>query len=566
MRQDGIGAARRAVTLVAVALLLVQAHGCWLAATAPVDPSLGRLQGSQVTHTVGTLLAVAATAALLLLGIVAFGVRTRRWAAVVDAALLATGAVLAIALLVIDHVVSDEGVLTNRAAGALLSGAPVYDAPWPHLFTGLIPVTPTMDGGIDDTYGYPPGAVLLVAGFRAVAGHASIAPAAVGTVALLAIALTAWLAVPVEWRSLVTIIVLGVEVLPADARAGFPSVIALALLVPVLVRWHRIGEGGRLGRGGVLRGVLLGAACGTQQLAWFLVPFLLAGLLSLRLPEVGVRRTAGLLARFAAVAAGACVLLNAPFLLTEPVRWAKGMLLLLTQGAIPHGQGILEVARLATGGSGALWASTAAGLAALLGLLAGMLLLPERLAPALPLLPFAPFFVGPRSAWEYFLVFSCLWIVTALTVPRGAFDGAWRPLPVHTDRLGAALIALLLAPAAALVAVALLTPAPFVVRAAAARTAGGAVTEVEVAVANRSGTALRPHFLWSAGTTPSTWWPVRSGPLAVPPGATAHYVLRPPSASVARRAAGSGSLASLVVFTDRPATMTVTAMPAASPG
>ena len=64
-------------------------------------------------------------------------------------------------------------------------------------------------------------------------------------------------------------------------------------LIPVVVRWPDIGRAGRLRRSDLLRAACLGAACATQQLAWFVAPFLLVGLFALRRGELPARRAFG---------------------------------------------------------------------------------------------------------------------------------------------------------------------------------------------------------------------------------------------------------------------------------
>jgi hypothetical protein len=57
---------------------------------------------------------------------------------------------------------------------------------------------------------------------------------------------TKWLLLPVPWRSAATAVCLGFGILPGYARAGYPAIVALALLAPVAVRWPVTGAGGRV--------------------------------------------------------------------------------------------------------------------------------------------------------------------------------------------------------------------------------------------------------------------------------------------------------------------------------
>src|SRR6185369_2624590 len=108
------------------------------------------------------------------------------------------------------------------------------------------------------------------------------ASSVVTTLMLLVGAVTLWALLPVDRRSAATMLMLGFPFLPQYARLGYPAIIAMVLLIPVIARWPSIGATGRLSRGDLVRGMFLGAACATQQLAWFVVPFLLLGLFAIR--------------------------------------------------------------------------------------------------------------------------------------------------------------------------------------------------------------------------------------------------------------------------------------------
>jgi hypothetical protein len=375
------------VTLVAVGAVLLTLPSLWSAATAVAPPSQHGITDDPRVHGVLLVVTVLCTALLLASAVAAAVGRASRVLRLVDAAVLALGSIVAMAITFLMSGISDEGVLTDRAATAFLHGQPVYGVQWQSLFaSGKIALTPTMSGGADYSYGYPPGAVLLIAGFRAVIGHATSAPALVGTAALIVAVVVAWLLTPAPWRSLVTLAGLGTSMLPNDARAGYPAVIALALLVPVVAGWHRTGADGRLGKAGLLRAAALGAACSVHQTAWFFVPFLVVGVWALRRSEVGPRRALLVAVRYALVAAGVWGLIDLPFALRQPVHWFEGLLLPITQHAIVHGQGLIAVTEYLTPGSGAIAWFGAAQLALLLALVVLLAIHPHRLAVALPIL------------------------------------------------------------------------------------------------------------------------------------------------------------------------------------
>ncbi|MGT2425298.1 hypothetical protein [Amnibacterium kyonggiense] len=560
---DGAGAAggRRAVTLLAVGAVLLTTPALWSAATAVAPPTLHGLGADPRVHDVLLVGAVLATAVLLAAGLVAGLTRSSRALVAVDAAVLAVGSGVVLGLLLLSRSVSDEGVLVGRAATALLSGQHVYGAEWRSLFVDpVVALTPTMAGSADYTFGYPPGSVLLVAGLRSLVGHASIAPALAATGALVLGVVAAWLLAPAPWRSLVTVAGLATPMLPADARDGYPAVIALALLVPAVAGWHRTGSGGALGRWGVARAVAVGAACAVHQTAWFVTAFLVVGVWALRREEVGAVRALLLAARSAFVAFAVWALVDLPFAVQQPQAWLEGILLPITQHAIVHGQGLVALIEFLLPGSGAIGWLGFAQLALLLALLVLLALFPRRLAPALPVLAAIPYFVGTRSSADYFVLFLPLWVLCAVTVP--AVPGAPEGRILRLGRRGVALVvAALLVPALACAIVAVATPSPLTVRIAAVAVSGRAVQHATLSIRNEGGSPVRPHFLSRLGTHPSFWWRVRSGPAELAPGASATYVITPDSRSSARAVARSWRSAVLMTVSDAPQTLTTTRFP-----
>jgi hypothetical protein len=90
--------------------------------------------------------------------------------------------------------------------------------------------------------------------------------------------------------------------------------------------------------------------------------------------------------------------------------------------------------------------------------------------------------------------------------------------------------AALFMPGAVAIAIGLGTPSPLTMRLVAAphRAHAKAVRQLQVAVTNRSGSPLAPHFQTSTSSHPSDFWRVRNGPRTLAPGATATYNLIAP--------------------------------------
>ncbi|WP_329349164.1 hypothetical protein OG226_14290 [Streptomyces sp. NBC_01261] len=493
------------------------------------------------TEAAGHRLVVAAVvclcyASILVCGVLALVVRRTRSLARIDLAVLVTAVLLALSAWSVFHTGGDEAVLTTQAARELVAGHPIYGHPWPWLFhpSHGVALTPTVTGGYDYTYGYPPLETLLTAPLLWI-GHDGAPATAVATGALIAAAILMWRLLPTQWRSAATMACLGLGLLPTYGRQGYPAVLALALLVPVVIRWPRIGRGGRLGRAGIAQAACLGAACAAQQLPWFLTPFLLAGIYAVRRGELGARQAASVLLRIVGVAVTVWLLINTYFIVHEPGTWLRGIALPLTQGAVVHGQGLVDISLYFTNGSDRLdWYSHASMLLAA-GLLAVFVLFVRRLGPAATVLPWCAFYLATRSQDGYYLLMTPLWLASAVTAPIAEFRTAWQPRPrllsgPHRRQARVAAAVLLVTPALASAAVAATGAPPMDMRLTGVRRASPTVvTRLTLKVTNASGTTLAPHYTLTTGQGMSRYWSQVGGPATLPAHSTETVELRPPN-------------------------------------
>ncbi|MDH6548131.1 hypothetical protein M2160_002244 [Streptomyces sp. SAI-117] len=500
-------------------------------------------------------------ASILVCGVLALVVRGRRSLARVDLCVLVTGLTLAVCAFVLIHRGTDEAALTTQAARDLVAGHGIYGRPWPWLFGGHgIAVTPTVTGGYDYTYGYPPLAPLLTAPLLWL-GHGGLPAMAVSTGALLVGTVVLWRLLPTPWRPAATMACLGFSMIPLYGRLGYPAILALALLMPVVVRWPRIGRGGRLGWAGAAQAACLGAACAAQQLPWFLTPFLLAGIHAVRRGELGARGAGLVVLRLAGVAAGVWLLINAYFVVSRPAAWLEGIALPLTQGAVLHGQGLMGVSLYLTDGSDRLdwygWAS----LLLLAGLLALFVLFVRRLGPAATVLPWLAFWLATRSQDGYYLLMTPLWVAAAVTAPASEFAGAWQPLSArlagaHRRPARIAAAVLLLAPALASAALAATGSPPLRMQVSSVRHGVRTLSRLTLRVTNTDDDALTPHFTLTRGQGMYPYFSVLRGPAVLPAHSTATYELRPPGGTYALPK--PGQRIRLRVFTSSPQTLSST--------
>jgi len=526
----------RALTLLADISLFIGTRGVWSSAASH------RLMIAAVISV--------CYASILVTGVLTLVVRRSRALARLDLAVLLTAVTLAYCAVSVAHGFSDESILTTQAAHELLAGAPVYGQPWPWLFGHGVAYTATVSGGYDFTYGYPPLTALLTAPLLWI-GHGALPETLVTTTALVLGTVVMWKMLPTPWRSAATMVCLGFGMIPVYARLGYPAVVALAFLVPVVIRWTRMGTGGAADWA---RAACLGAACAAQQLPWFLTPFLLAGVYALRRGELGARGAAVAVGRIVATAAGTWLLINAYFIVSEPRTWIRGVALPLTQDAVIHGQGLVDVSLYFTNGSDRLsWYSHASMLLAA-GLLAVFVLFVRRLGPAATVLPWCAFYLATRSQDGYYLLMTPLWLAAAVTVPQSAFTTAWQPrLPDGRRTARTVVAAGLLAPSLVAVLLAATGRPPLHLQAAAASRTPRAVRTLTVHVDNTGDAALRPHFMVTTGQGMSRYWKVLDGPSSVAGHSTGTYRIQAPGGGFS--VPGKGTRIRLRAFTASPMTL-----------
>jgi hypothetical protein len=474
-------------------------------------------------------------ASILLSGVLALTVRRARSLARLDLVVLLTAITLTLCNWALNHAGGDEAVLTTQAARELIHGHAIYGQPWPGLFHGKgVALTPTIDGGYDFTYGYPPFTPLLTTPFLWL-GHGGAPATAEATVALVAGAVVLWRMLPGPWRSAATMVCLGFGFLPSYARQGYPAIVAMALLIPVVVRWPRIGRGGRLGASGIAQAVCLGAACAAQQLPWFVTPFLIAGIYAMRRGESDGRTAALVVLRILGIAATTWLLLNAYFAVHEPGTWLGGIALPLTQGAVLHGQGLVDISLYFTHGSDRLdWYGHASALLAV-GLLGLFVLFVRRLGPAATVLPWCAFYLATRSQDGYYLMMTPLWLAAAITVPLSEFSHAWQPRPrwLTGPRRRPALVGavvLLVLPALMSATLAVTGGPPLRMDVAGVRRgSGNSLTALTLRVRNTGSDPLSPHYMFTTGQGMSRYWTVARGPATIPAHGTATVELWAPT-------------------------------------
>lgn len=418
---------------------------------------------------------------------------------------------------------TDEVAFEQYAAQLVTQGINPYGANLaPALDLFRVPIqyaTYTMSGGLSAGLAYPDLSLLAILPLLLV-GIISQAAIIVNIFFFITTMIVAFLLLPKSYRLASVILCVGIPILFGYAVAGVNTVLFMPFLIVAAARWDRYDE--RRGWRAWIAPLAYGVACSVQQLPWFIAPFLLAGIFIEAWQTASIRRAAAACARYAAIAAGTFLTVNLPFIVWGPRQWLHGIMLPMTQHAIPYGQGLVDLSEFfhLGGGRVAMYSDTAM---LLIGAMLVLYVWQYRLLRYLTFfMPALVLFFASRSLAEYFsnlIIVSC---VGALTIKR--FDGE----PIKIWRW---LIPLAFLPAAATLTLAVASPAPLRIHVTGFRTDGQlrAVQEVDAVVTNASDTRLTPHFAVNFIGQMTTFWIVSAGPATLAPHQTAQYTLIAPN-------------------------------------
>lgn len=522
----------RTVTVLAVISLFVGTHDAWAAEI--------------WLHPTAAGVIMVGYGLMLLCGVAALAVQSLRIMVGVDIAVLAVALVVRLPIFVTSYAPgspsygNDEGQLVDYAGNALAHGQDPYALIWNGAYArNQGGITLTMDGRIIDKYDYPPVSAVLNYLLRPVSFGVPTA-ALVAMLALIAAMIVMFVMVPAPWRSAAVLVCFGLNLLPPLARNGYPSMVALPLVIAAVASWTRIGTGrvavGWLDRRGWISAICLGLAISTQPLPWFIAPFLIVGIFLIRYGDLGARFAALLTAHYTGVVLLVAAAVNVPFMIWNYQAWYTGVLTPLTEPTVPHGQGLIGISYYLVGGSGAMdYYAYAAGLL-VIGLLICYALFIRRIGPAMVILPWTVFYLSIRSQDIYFLTMTPIWIMSVATTSHADFARAWqlprsvlRWRPLRHWSVAALTAALLLAPAAICVNIAVTTPQPLrmnLVGMIVSKT-GYLINVLEVDVTNTSDVPIEPHFALSNSESMSHFLTADTGPALLAPKQTALYVLLP---------------------------------------
>jgi uncharacterized membrane protein len=418
---------------------------------------------------------------------------------------------------------TDEIAFAQYAAQLLSHGINPYTQDLAPAFDQFhVPIkyaTYTMNGGVSSGLAYPDFSFLFITPLL-ILGITSQAAIIVNVAFLILSMILGFLLFPVSWRLLSVILCIGIPTLFSFTVGGVNDVIYMPFLMVSAFGWDRYHT--RRGWWALLIPAAFGMACSVKQLPWFISPFLITGIFLEARADTSVNNACRLCARYIVIAVGSFVLVNLPFILWNPRAWLQGIVLPITQHAIPYGQGLVDLSIYFHIGGGRVDLYTDASLLLMGGLWVLYIGYYRYLRYATFLLPPLFLFFASRSLAGYFTVLILAGVMGAFTLKE--YRGAQIKVPRW-------LTPVVFLPAVGLLLVALGTPAPLNVRIASFRTNGqlGAVQQLRVVVRNNSNQALGPHFATNSSGQMTTFWNIAGGPTTLGPHQAAVYTLIAPN-------------------------------------
>jgi hypothetical protein len=333
------------------------------------------------------------------------------------------------------------------------------------------------------------------------------------------------------------------------AVGGVTDALFVPLLIGAVYRWDRFAttRGPWAWRGPIL----LGLAMAVKQTPWLVLPFLVAGV-ALEARRIGsVSESCKTAGRYLAIALGAFLLPNLPFIVDAPHAWVSGVLTPIASHTVPAGQGLIGLSLFLGIGGGSLMAFAIALVVIFAALWVVYVATYPSLKPWAVLCPAVVLFFSARSFGSYLVTLIPATIVAACTTtgiwsaaPSGssspALDSGEGDIGAY-ERMGRyngllhrrwrwTTAACVLASGIAVFG-ALLSRPPLAIRLLSVRTTGQLATVVElgVEVTNETSHEETPNFSVESGGQLTAFWLRSAGPSRLPPWGTSRYTLLAPN-------------------------------------
>lgn len=421
---------------------------------------------------------------------------------------------------------ADELAFDQYAAHFLLKGIDPYTQNMGLSFRRyLVPptyYTYTLTGQPVVSLSYPALSFLLYVPVMLLGVHLN-AGLYVDAVFWVAMVVVLWLLLPRRYRWF-AFIFLAMMMYVSSVYGGVTDSLFLPFLLLAVWRWDRYGVAEEKSVARWIGPVMLGVAMSIKQLAWFMAPFLLAGIIleSLRRGECWWRNAV----RYVIATAIPFLVFNVAFIVWDPKAWLNGVLHPLITNMVPLGQGLIALWLYCGLGNGELAYLKLLGAVVLLLALAVFIgYYPNLKRNWIALIPLV-FFWTERSLFEYLVDLLPVLFVAAASVTA---------IPEHSLRIDAkvrkAVVGGLAVVAVGLLCATFIGPQPLAIAVTGVQTTGqlGLIDEIHLNVQNRRTQPLSPHFTVMVGTGQvTTFWPA-DGPGVLKSKETAAYTLVAPN-------------------------------------
>lgn len=342
------------------------------------------------------------------------------------------------------------------------------------------------------------------------------------------------------------------------AVGGVTDSIMLPFLLLTAYQWDRyvVDPSGRW-----WQPIAFGLAMAVKQTPWFLAPILLVGLWrEAQRHDKTSKERVQVLGRYTGLVALSFFAINAPFWISSPIDWVKGILTPLFTQMVPSGQGLVGLSVFTQLGGGNLHLYNDGSLILLMGLWVFIFFRYERLKTLIFFTPVISFFFADRSFASYLVNLLPMALVAVLsqqdTTLLEKSDGQGR----RSSKKILAWISpwMAMVPGLALLLLALVVRSPLQLTVQGVSTTGqfATIDRLQVAVHNRTRHDMTPYFSVDDSGQYTTFWNVLQGPAALAPDQTASYELQAPNTGAMPSIQGGFQV---VAFTAKPSSVSESA-------
>ncbi len=367
----------------------------------------------------------------------------------------------------------------------------------------------------------------------------------------LAVLLTFYL-LPKRLRPL-ALIAGSLPILTGFTVGGVTDVVFLIPLIIAVYQWDRYPT--FTGWRAWMTPVAMGLAISVKQTPWPIIPFLLAAWY-LELNRQGRRGEAmRMLTRFLLIMGGVFLVINLPFILSNPSAWLQGVLTPVASNAVPAGQGLVGLAIFLGIGGGNLFYFSLLLIITFGAFFVIYVATFPRFKALTVLTPSFILFFSARSFASYFVVLALPAIValcSTTSVTREDFPRLTAHKRFEYSAIGLAVAGLLAG------TLALTSSAPLSIQILSIKTTGQLATIIQVRlnVTNHTNHSVTPAFTVQNGGAETAFWIRQAGPKTLRAHSSAFYNLMAPNFFAQSPLTGGFQIAA---FTENPGSVSISA-------